>query len=315
MDAAADPGKPQNRFNPHLPQHCELARIVDEIAGSSFCKRQKLTACAVKGVWEAFCMFICESIKLGKGVMVPTLGYFHVGRVYDNGVLQDDRVVRPTFRLLENRFAGVREEFSRFKPAQRGRLIQPNFHTISRRCRLHRSICQRVIRDFLVSLGIHIVAGHQLKVEFPLVGQLVTSTKGNIAFEFSPFLLQGFNQFDAHMQPAVDISAARAKAKMVDEFSNEAVLFPGPKATIRTLRKLCRMEDRINSGCIPRLQLERWLQRELRPLVSQLDAETILDMLAVHTYGKSGRFILYPAFIDALASHLGTDDSGNAKPA
>jgi hypothetical protein len=66
MDAAADPGKPQNRFNPHLPQHCELAKIVDEIAGSSFCKRQKLTACAVKGVWEAFCMFICESIKLGK---------------------------------------------------------------------------------------------------------------------------------------------------------------------------------------------------------------------------------------------------------
>jgi hypothetical protein len=48
--------------------------------------------------------------------------------------------------------------------AERGRLIQPNFHTISRRCRLHRSICQRVIRDFLVSLGIHIVAGHQLKV-------------------------------------------------------------------------------------------------------------------------------------------------------
>jgi hypothetical protein len=55
---------------------------------------------------------------LAQGVMVPTLGYFHVGRVYDNGVLQDDRVVRPTFRLLENRFAGVREEFSRFKPAR-----------------------------------------------------------------------------------------------------------------------------------------------------------------------------------------------------
>jgi len=313
MDASANPDKPQNRFNPRLPKSCDLSTIVEEVSSGSFAKRQKLSACAVKGVWEALCTFICESVKLGKGVVVPTLGYFYVGRVYDNGVLQDDRVIRPTFRLLENRFAGVKEDLSRFTPAQRGRLIQPNFHTIARRCRLHRSVCQRVVRDLLVNLGVHMVAGHQLKVEFPLVGQLLTSHKGNVTFEFSSFLLQGFGQFELKAPRGVDAAQARAKSKMVGEFANEAILFPGPKSSLTTLRKLCRAEDRINSGCIPRLQVERWLQRELRSLVADLDAETILDMLTVHTYGKSGRFILYPAFIDALAAALGASESGHTK--
>lgn len=69
-----------------------------------------------------------------QGVVVPTLGYFYVGRVYDNGVLQDDRVIRPTFRLLENRFAGVKEDLSRFTPAREPSPPQPTCFTCSGVC-------------------------------------------------------------------------------------------------------------------------------------------------------------------------------------
>lgn len=48
-----------------------------------------------------------------------------------------------------------------------------------------------------------------------------------------------------------------------------------------------RSPRRINSGCVPRLMLERWLQREVRGLMDHLDAQTILDLLTVHTYGAA----------------------------
>lgn len=39
-------------------------------------------------------------------------------------------------------------------------------------------------------------------------------------------------------------------------------------------------------GAVPRAQLEQWLQSHCRPLLSAVDAATMLDLLLQHTYGK-----------------------------
>eukprot|EP00192_Tetraselmis_astigmatica_P003545 CAMPEP_0117665598 /NCGR_PEP_ID=MMETSP0804-20121206/9903_1 /TAXON_ID=1074897 /ORGANISM="Tetraselmis astigmatica, Strain CCMP880" /LENGTH=573 /DNA_ID=CAMNT_0005473037 /DNA_START=90 /DNA_END=1811 /DNA_ORIENTATION=- len=298
MEVKRDQEKPQNRLTPHVPAFCDLSVIVGEVAAGTFAKRQKLGPTKIKEIWEALCFFVADSIKHMKGVMIPTLGNFHVGHVYEYEALSDDNLIRPTFRLLENRFAGVTQARGRFRAAQRGRIVQPNFHTISRRTRLLRATCQRVVRDLLVQLGIHIVAGHQLKVDFPKVGLLLTNKKGSIKFEFSSALLQQFGRIEWDQEDGVNMSLAKEKAGMVADLAMEGSL--QPVSTVHDLMKLCRQQDRISSGCVPRLMLERWLQRDVRHLVDGLGAETVLDLLAVHTYGKTGRFVLYPSFVEAL---------------
>jgi hypothetical protein len=46
---------------------------------------------------------------------------------------------------------------------------------------------------------------------------------------------------------------------------------------------------RTGVGAVPRAQLEGWLQSHCRPLLSAVDAATMLDMLLRHTYGQQPR--------------------------
>jgi len=41
-----------------------------------------------------------------------------------------------------------------------------------------------------------------------------------------------------------------------------------------------------NMGAVPRAQLETWLQSHCRPLLTAVDAATMLDLLLQHTYGE-----------------------------
>mmetsp|Transcript_38722 Transcript_38722/g.109494 ORF Transcript_38722/g.109494 Transcript_38722/m.109494 type:complete len:483 (+) Transcript_38722:622-2070(+) len=136
------------------------------------------------------------------------------------------------------------------------------------------------------------------QVDFPKVGLLLTNKKGSIKFEFSSALLQQFGRIEWDQEDGVNMSLAKEKAGMVADLAMEGSL--QPVSTVHDLMKLCRQQDRISSGCVPRLMLERWLQRDVRHLVDGLGAETVLDLLAVHTYGKTGRFVLYPSFVEAL---------------
>ena len=43
---------------------------------------------------------------------------------------------------------------------------------------------------------------------------------------------------------------------------------------------------RIASGCVPRLKLEHWLNKECRHVLSLLDAATLLGLIDRHSYGE-----------------------------
>lgn len=45
------------------------------------------------------------------------------------------------------------------------------------------------------------------------------------------------------------------------------------------------LSNRINSGTVPRLKLEQWLHKEVRPVLTMVDGATVLDLLATHTFG------------------------------
>lgn len=77
------------------------------------------------------------------------------------------------------------------------------------------------------------------------------------------------------------------------------------KGPLLELHRLCASNDRINSGCVPRLQLEAWLAKECAALMRQVAASTVLELLSVNTYGKTGRHVLYKPFLDGLEAAIG----------
>ncbi len=56
---------------------------------------------------------------------------------------------------------------------------------------------------------------------------------------------------------------------------------------------------------MPRLQLEAWLAKECAAVMRQVAASTVLELLSVNTYGKTGRHVLYKPFLDGLEAAIG----------
>ena len=60
---------------------------------------------------------------------------------------------------------------------------------------------------------------------------------------------------------------------------------PSPPHILHTFKNTFE-PPRISAGTVPRLAVEGFLQREVRGLLSQLDAATVLDLLSAHTFGE-----------------------------
>lgn len=67
----------------------------------------------------------------------------------------------------------------------------------------------------------------------------------------------------------------------------------------------CPRLRRVCSGCVPRLQLESWLQKEARNVLGSVDAGTVLQLLTINTYGKTGKHVVYKSFLDGLEAAVG----------
>lgn len=103
--------------------------LVTEVATGTFCFKNKISASSVATLWEKISRFVAgktpgsppplggqeamcvsvyraDALKQQKGVLVPNLGTFTVGPV----VGETRKKVRPTFMLLETRYAGVSQE-------------------------------------------------------------------------------------------------------------------------------------------------------------------------------------------------------------
>ncbi|KAF5839301.1 hypothetical protein DUNSADRAFT_1174 [Dunaliella salina] len=82
---------------------------------------------------------------------------------------------------------------------------------------------------------------------------------------------------------------------------------------LQALTRLCSDLDKKSSGCIPRLALEGFLHREVRPLLAQIDGATMLDLLETCTFdGKSSKLILFKPFLANLRQAL--KDSQGQQP-
>ncbi|GBF98762.1 hypothetical protein Rsub_11168 [Raphidocelis subcapitata] len=73
---------------------------------------------------------------------------------------------------------------------------------------------------------------------------------------------------------------------------------------LQQLLALCRAADRARSGAVARAQLEAWLRRECGEVLRAVDAATLLDLLAAHTHGTTGRFVHYLTFVQDLEMAL-----------
>jgi hypothetical protein len=133
----------------------------------------------------------------------------------------------------------------------------------------------------------------------------VRSKGGRLHFDFSPELLSFLqcssasalrppqhpgtcDKPDWHRRKATVDEASAAHSEQPGTALTDLYL-PGPdtprKQGIAHLRALCIAADPSKRGCVKRLLMERWINRECRSLTSQLSAATVLDLLQASTYG------------------------------
>eukprot|EP00198_Chlamydomonas_reinhardtii_P014214 XP_001703551.1 predicted protein [Chlamydomonas reinhardtii] len=121
-----------------------------------------------------------------------------------------------------------------------------------------------------------------------------------------PRLVKGLQQVHLHNPPNIQDSSRPATGASTSPSARVRRQAHAPyKGALLELWRLCKSTDRINSGCVSRLQLEQWLQRECGAALRNVAAATVLELLSVNTYGKTGKHILYKPFLDQLESAVG----------
>eukprot|EP00803_Ostreobium_quekettii_P011450 evm.model.scf_833.2 EVM.evm.TU.scf_833.2 scf_833:13272-20229(+) len=316
-------------------------RLLQDACSGPYAVRQNVDLLTLKTLWSALSHYGQAMLRTRKGVLFPSLGTFYAGAADAEGRRLRGNS-RPWFELLEGRFVGVSQELGKATGAGRGSVAHPNYHVIARDANLHRSACQRLTRELLQQLALHVVSGQTLNVAFPGLGVLKTNRAGRLEFKFDSMLLELMkmptaSQADSRAQTscsgkrsngatpqhqcsqgevAQDPQEASTSAACSPEYHPRVHWTPAenpvadgerplsspcsPGAALHYLWKLCRATDRSCSGCVSKAQMERWLQREARQLAQSLDAATVLDLLQVHAYGKTGKFLLYRTFLEAI---------------
>ncbi|KAJ9509081.1 hypothetical protein QJQ45_001570 [Haematococcus lacustris] len=281
----------------------DTAALITEVASGAFAFRNKLRAPQIKLLWEKLCEFIVDTLRHQKGVLLSNLGSFRVGPV----IGEAGKKIRPVFTLLEGRYGGLSQERSRYVVGGRTPIIQPNYGQLSVQTAIHRGATQRLVAEILQRLGVHILSGRPIKCDFPGLGLMQTNRAGRFEFVFNPLVLEWFErehyalikEMELHPEdqqmlkalqrvnmqdyksprPSRPVSAASGVTKR-DISSAPPAPYHGE---VLELYRLCRLSDRTRDGTVSRLVLEGFLQREVRSLVSRVDAGTLLDLLAANT--------------------------------
>lgn len=84
--------------------------LVVEVAAGTYCFMNKIKPASVKLLWDKLSKLTLEALKQQKGVLLPNLGTFRVGPV----VGETKKKIRPSFALLDTRYAGVSQERAKY---------------------------------------------------------------------------------------------------------------------------------------------------------------------------------------------------------
>ncbi|GLC72408.1 hypothetical protein PLESTF_001244500 [Pleodorina starrii] len=305
--------------------------LVAEVTTGTFSFKNKISASCIKTLWEKLSRFVADALKQQKGVLLPNLGTFSVGPV----VGEARKKVRPAFTLLDTRYSGISQERPKYTIGGRCAVVQPNYGLLATAAAVHRGTCQRLVVELMQRLGVHILSGRPILVAFPGVGRLLTNRAGRIQFEFDTLLREFFELERERVIPEMERGGAGAaeadenvahvvkglqqvhlhnppaiKNRPVSDGPGASPASPSArvkrnahapyKGELLDLWRLCKTNDRISSGCVPRLQLEQWLAKECPQVLRQVAAATVLQLLSTHTYGKTGKHIIYKPFLDQL---------------
>lgn len=140
-----------------------------------------------------------------------------------------------------------------------------------------------------------------MQVDLPEVGVFERHKGGRVRFAFDAALLATFR---ACATPAATPGPASRAATPAAAASSRPVTASMPVAPVATspayltadmgsanahtfaaLHALCVAADPVCAGTVRRLAMERWLGGEGRPLLGQLSAATVLDLLSAHACG------------------------------
>ena len=115
--------------------------LATEVASSAFAFRNQVKPQSIMQLWQKLGLFISETLKTQKGVLLPNLGSFRVGPVVGENV----KKIRPQFQLLEGRYGGVSQERQKFAVGGKATIVQPNYGLLSTAAGVHRGSTQRLI--------------------------------------------------------------------------------------------------------------------------------------------------------------------------
>lgn len=156
---------------------------------------------------------------------------------------------------------------------------------------MDRVLAAKVTKELIIRLGVHLKARKRIHLSFPTLGDLCTNTRGRIVFKFDP-------EFNKKLGPASADGATDGRSATASRTPNHPTT---PLAgALALLGRLCREADAVGSGCVPRLTLEQWLFDHCRPALALVDAATVMDILSLHTLGKSRKLVQYRTFLEAF---------------
>ncbi|KAG2440379.1 hypothetical protein HXX76_004484 [Chlamydomonas incerta] len=318
--------------------------LVAEVAVGTFAFKNKIAPGSLKLLWDKLARFVADALKQQKGVLLPNLGTFTVGPVVGETrkkvrpafALLDTRyasvsqerpryavggrcpVLQPNYGLLATASAVHRGICQRLVLELMQRLgaavlanrpISVYFPSVGR---LFTNKANRVQFEF----------DHLLREYFELERERVIAemeygkddrrpasrSRGEQPLEEEPVprLVKGLQQVHLHNPPNIQDNSRPATGASASPSARLRRQAHAPyKGVLLELWRLCKSNDRINSGCVSRLQLEQWLQRECGAALRNVAASTVLELLSVNTYGKTGKHILYKPFLDQLECAVG----------
>jgi hypothetical protein len=115
--------------------------LAHEVASSAFAFRNKVKPQSILSLWQKLGIFVSETLKVQKGVLLPNLGSFRVGPVIGENV----KKIRPQFQLLEGRYGSVSQERQKFAVGGKATIVQPNYGYLATSAGIHRGAVQRLI--------------------------------------------------------------------------------------------------------------------------------------------------------------------------
>jgi nucleoid DNA-binding protein len=167
-----------------------VTSLTDETSQGVYCKRMRISALQCRQAWLGLCDFVFAQLKHQKGVSLPGLGSFAVGKCVDtaNGGTVQPRA--PVF-VLSQKFDAVPQQRGRFFLTGPSSYARVSTTSIANRCGVHKAGVAHVLKEMIGQIAERVLDGEPVDVDFSFARLVANRENGTrVEMRFSPTFLE-----------------------------------------------------------------------------------------------------------------------------